>query len=98
MLGISAAEFLLILVVAIAVIPAKDWPTVARAAARTVKFVRDLIWKISESAEKIREQIDLEQPIDKLSQQTMDDVMSAFVSAKPKATRNQQPGIKRKKK
>ena len=87
MFGISMAEFLLILVVAIAVIPAKDWPTVARAAARTVKFIRDLIWKISDSAEKIREQIDLEKPIDELSKKTMDDVMDAFSSPKIKKTR-----------
>ena len=84
MFGISSAEFLIILIVAIAVIPAKNWPDVARALARMVKFVRDLVWKISDSAEKIREQIDLEKPIDELSRQTMDDVMSAFSSAIPK--------------
>ncbi|MCL2538663.1 MAG: hypothetical protein FWE52_04300 [Alphaproteobacteria bacterium] len=78
MFGISMAEFLIILVVAIAVIPAKDWPAVARFLARSVKFIRDLIWKISDSADKIREQIDLEKPIDELSKQTMNDVMDAF--------------------
>jgi len=84
MFGISAVEFLVILVVAILVIPAKNWPDVARLAARTVKFIRDLIWKISDSADKIREQIDLEKPIDELSKQTMDDVFGAFATPKPK--------------
>lgn len=78
MFGISMAEFLVILVIAMVAIPVKNWPDVARAAARAVKFIRDLIWKISDSAEKIREQIDLEKPIDELSRQTMDDVMEAF--------------------
>jgi len=80
-------EFLLIMVVAIAVIPARDWPTVARAMARTVKFIRDLIWKISDSADKIREQIDMEKPIDELSKKTMDDVMDVFSSALPEKSK-----------
>ena len=91
MLGISGAEFLVILVIAVAVIPAKNWPEVARFLARAVKFIRDLIWKISDSADNIREQIDLEKPIDELSRQTMDDVMSAFSSpvAKQRKTKNE---------
>jgi len=84
MFGISVGEFLIILIVAIAVIPAKSWPDVARMAARAVKFVRELIWKITDAAEEIKEQIELEQPITELTQKTMDDVMSAFRAPKPK--------------
>jgi len=84
MFGISAGEFLVILVIAIAVIPAKHWPDVARTGARTIKFIREIIWKITDAAEEIKEQIELEKPIAELSQKTMDDVMSAFVSPKKK--------------
>jgi len=84
MFGISIGEFLLILIVAVAVIPAKNWPDVARAAAKLVKFIREIIWKISDATEQIKEQIDLEKPIAELSQKTMDDVMSAFSSPKAK--------------
>jgi len=85
MFGISTGEFLIILVVAIAVIPAKNWPDVARAVARAVKFVRELVWKITDAAEEIKEQIELEQPIAELTQKTMDDVMDAFtLPTKPK--------------
>ncbi|MCL2737684.1 MAG: hypothetical protein FWE17_02380 [Alphaproteobacteria bacterium] len=78
MFGISPSEFLLILVVAIVVIPAKSWPDVARIVARAVKFVRELVWKITDAAEEIKEQIELEKPITDLTQKTMDDVMSVF--------------------
>jgi Sec-independent protein translocase protein TatA len=94
MFGISPGEFLLILVIAIAVIPAKNWPDVARAAARAVKFVRELVWKITDAAEDIKEQIDLEKPITELTQKTMDDVMSAFAS--PKKSKPKKRAAKKK--
>ncbi|MDR1207206.1 MAG: hypothetical protein LBK26_02220 [Rickettsiales bacterium] len=87
MLGISGAEFLIILIVAAAVIPARNWPDVARAIARAVKTVREIIWKITDATEEIKERIERDAPIDKLTQKTMDDVMSAFVSPKAKQTR-----------
>ena len=78
MFGISGAEFLVIFIIAIAVIPARHWPEAARFLARAVKFVRDLVWKISDGAEQIREQIDLEKPIDEISKKMLDEVHSAF--------------------
>jgi Sec-independent protein translocase protein TatA len=66
MFGISGAEFLIILVIAVAVIPARHWPDVARFLARAVKFVRDLVWKITDNVERMRSQIDIEKPIDDL--------------------------------
>ncbi|MCL1785685.1 MAG: hypothetical protein FWG39_00855 [Alphaproteobacteria bacterium] len=87
MFGISVGEFLLILVIAIAVIPVRNWPDVARAAARAVKFVREIIWKITDAAEEIKEQIELEKPISELSQKTMDDMMSAFRAPKKKKSK-----------
>ena len=84
MFGISIGEFLIILVVAIAVIPVKNWPDVARAAAQVIRFVRGIVWKITDAAEKIKEQIELEKPIAELSKKTMDDVMSAFRTEAPK--------------
>lgn len=96
MFGISFAEFLVIAVIAVAVIPAKNWPDVARFLARMVKAIRELIWKITDATEQIKEQVERELPIDKIVKKTTDDVMSAFSS--PKATRNQQPGTKRRRK
>jgi len=87
MFGISIGEFLIIAVIAIAVIPAKNWPDVARAAARAIKFVREVIWKITDAAEEIKEQIELDKPIAELSRQTMEDVMGAFRTKKPTRSR-----------
>jgi Sec-independent protein translocase protein TatA len=83
MFGISWAEFLVILVVAVMVIPAKHWPDVAKFLARCVKFIRDLVWKISDTAENIKERIDLEKPIDDLIKNTTDDVLDGFSSIMP---------------
>jgi|GEM_PF-1507112 len=80
MFGISWGEFLVIIIVAVAVIPARDWPAVARATARLVKFMRNLVWQISDATETIREQIDLERPIDEISRKTLAGVRSAFSS------------------
>jgi Sec-independent protein translocase protein TatA len=82
MFGISLSEFLIILLVAIAVIPAKDWPSVARFLAKVVKYVREIVWKITDAAEEIREQIDLEKPVAELTQKTMEDMKSVFAEKK----------------
>ena len=57
MFGISWAEFLVVLLVAVLVIPARMWPDVAKFLARAVKFIRGVIWKITDVSEKIKEQI-----------------------------------------
>ena len=78
MFGISWAEFLVIVLVAILVVPVKYWPDVARALARIVKYVRKLIWKLTDASEKIKDQIDLEKPIDDIIHTTTDDVLNCF--------------------
>ena len=78
MFGISWAEFLIILLVAVIVVPARMWPDVARFLARAIKFVRGVIWKITDASEKIKEQIDLEKPIDDLIKTTTDDILADF--------------------
>lgn len=78
MFGISWAEFLVILLVAILVVPVKYWPDVARWLARVVGYVRKIIWKITDASEKIRDQIDLEKPIDDIIQTTTKDVLDDF--------------------
>ncbi len=80
MFGISWAEFLVILLVAMLVVPARCWPDVARFIARLVNFVRRIIWKLTDASEQIKQQIDLEKPIDELIQSTTDDVLSEFSS------------------
>ncbi len=84
MLGISWAEFLVILLVAVLVIPARLWPDVARFLARGVKFVRSIIWKITDASENIKQQIELEKPIDDLLKNTTDDVLNSISSVLPK--------------
>lgn len=84
MFGISWAEFSIIMLVAVLVIPARLWPDVARFLAQVVKFVRGVVWKITDASEKIKEQIDLEQPIDELIKATTDDILAEISVKKPK--------------
>lgn len=84
MFGISWAEFSIIVLVAVLVIPARLWPDVARFLAQVVKFVRGVVWKITDASEKIKEQIDLEQPIDELIKTTTDDILAEISVKKPK--------------
>lgn len=78
MFGISVAELFVILLVAVIVIPARMWPDVARFLARAVKFVRNVIWRITDASEQIKNQIDLQAPIDELIQTTTNDVLADF--------------------
>ena len=57
MFGVSGAEFLVIVIVAILVVPVKYWPDVARFLARFVKYVRGILWKINDASEQITNQI-----------------------------------------
>ena len=93
MFGISWAEFLVILLVAVLVIPTRYWPDVARALARVVKFIRALVWKITDAGEKIKEQIELEKPINDLMQTTTKEMLDAF-SVKKNAQNKKKDGCK----
>ena len=92
MFGISWAEFIVILLVAILVVPVRYWPDVARALARLVKFIRNIVWKITDASEKIKTQIELEQPIDEIVNTTTRDMLDT-VSVKHK-TRKRRTGAK----
>jgi len=92
MFGISWAEFLVILLVAILVVPVRYWPDVARALARAINYIRRIIWKITDASEKIKDQIDLEKPIDDIIHTTTNDVLKDFSEPikkvrKPKKTK-----------
>ena len=78
MFGISWAEFIVILLVAVLVIPARYWPDVARALARAVKFIRAIVWKITDASEKIKEQIEMEQPITDIVNTTTKDMLDTI--------------------
>lgn len=78
MFGISWAEFLVVLLVGVLVIPARLWPDVARFLAKVVKFIRALVWKVTDASEKIKEQIERESPIDDLIKTTTDDILADF--------------------
>lgn len=96
MFGISWAEFLIVLLVAVIVIPARMWPDVARFLARAIKFVRGVIWKITDASEKIKEQIDLEKPIDDLIKTTTDDILADFSEVRKKPKKIAKTGAKKK--
>ena len=66
MFGISWTEFLVILLVAICVVPVKNWTDILRFFARAVKYIRERVWKISDFSEDVQKRIELEKPIDDL--------------------------------
>lgn len=78
MFGISWSEFLVILLVGVLVIPARMWPDVAKFLAKLITFVRKIIWKITDASEQIKQQIDLEKPIDDLIQTTTADMLNSI--------------------
>jgi Sec-independent protein translocase protein TatA len=84
MFGISFAEFLVIAIVAMAVVPTKNWPDVFRTLAKIVKFIRGLIWKITDATESIKDRVERELPMDEIIKKTTDDVVSAFSTPKRK--------------
>lgn len=77
MFGISWTEFLVIVLVAICVVPVKNWPEVARFFGRVFRWVRNLVWKITDVSEQIQQRIDLEKPIDDLIENATNDMFSA---------------------
>ena len=78
MFGISWAEFLVIFLVAVAVIPSRMWPDVARFAARVVKFIRAMIWRITDATEQLKDQIEREAPIDEIIKTTTDEMLDGI--------------------
>ena len=85
MFGISWAEFLIIVLVAICVVPVKNWPDIARFFGKVFKWIRNLVWKITDVSEQIQQRIDLEKPIDDLIENATNDI---FENVKiPKKTR-----------
>ena len=60
------------------IVPSRQWPEIARFIARAVKFIRGVVWKITDASEKIKTQIDLEKPIDDLIKTTTDDILADF--------------------
>ena len=88
MFGISSWEFLVILLVAIAIIPTRDWPRVVTAIAKTFRYVKNIIGQIQDGIAGIEDKIAGDLPIDKLSQKTMDDMIETFSSPlKPRTRR-----------
>lgn len=94
MFGISWAEFLVIILVAIIVVPARYWPDVARFLARIVGYIRKLIWKITDASEQIKEQIDLEKPIDDIIHTTTKDILDDFSEPVKKSRGRKKSGKK----
>ena len=85
MFGISWTEFLVILLVAICVVPAKYWPEVAKFLAHVVKYIRKIIWQITDFSEEFQHRIDLEKPIDDLLQNASDNMFGEKIKTKKKS-------------
>lgn len=96
MFGISWAEFFVIILVGVIAIPSRHWPDVARFLARVVKFVRGIIWKITDASENIKNQIELEKPIDDLIQNTTNDVLDTISTAIKKPGKTNRKGAQKK--
>lgn len=96
MFGISWGEFFVILLVGVIVIPSRYWPNVARFLAQAVKFVRGIIWKITDASENIKQQIELEKPIDDLIHSTTDDVLDTISTAMKKPAKTNRNKAKKK--
>jgi len=76
MFGISWVEFLVILLVAICVVPVKYWPQVIRFFARVFKYIRQLVWKLSDFSEQVQNRIELEKPIDDLIETASNEIFN----------------------
>ena len=96
MFGISWSEFFVIILVAVLVIPSRMWPDVARFLARIVNAVRQIIWRITDVSENIKQQIDLEKPIDDLVRSTTDDMLNEFSSVLSVKKKNKKITAKKK--
>ena len=86
MFGISWAEFCVIFLVAVIVVPARNWPDVARFVARCVRAVRQVIWRITDASEQIKAQIEMERPIDEMLGNVADDIFGE-ISVSPRRLR-----------
>ena len=84
MFGISWAEFFVIILVGILVVPVRLWPDVARFLARMINAVRRIVWKITDVSEDVKRRVELEKPIDDLVQTTTNDVLNSFSDVLPK--------------
>ena len=87
MFGISWTEFLVILLVAICVVPAKYWPDVMRFFARVFKYIRNIVWKITDFSENLQQRIELEKPIDDLLENATNDMFGEPVKRTVKKKR-----------
>ena len=84
MFGISWTEFLVILLVAICVVPVKNWTEVIRFFARVVKYIREIVWKISDFSEDVQKRIELEKPIDDLIVEASNEMFGQKIVKKTK--------------
>lgn len=96
MFGISWAEFSVIFLVAVLVIPARRWPDVARFLAKCVKVVRGIIWKITDASEQIKDRIDLEAPIDDIIGNTARDVLDTISEPIKKKKSGRKKAVRKK--
>lgn len=90
------SEFFVIFVVAVLVIPVRMWPDVARFLAKLVNEIRRFMWKITDVSESLKQQIDLEKPIDELIRTTTDDVLNEISVKLPINAKKRKTNTKKK--
>ncbi len=78
MFGISSVELLIILVVAMIVIPAKNWPDVFKFFAKLIRMIRGFVYQIQDKVSEWETEIDKHNPIDDLTKNTFNDMMDTF--------------------
>lgn len=98
MFGISWAEFFVIVLVGVLVIPVRMWPDVARWLARGVKAIRQIIWKITDVSENIKQQIELEKPIDEMVARSANEILDSFSDVLPQKKKSQKTSVQNGKK
>ena len=68
----------MILIIAIAVVPAKDWPDVLRFFGKLARYVRNIVWEIQDGLDNMENEIAKDLPVDELTQKTMSDMIETF--------------------
>ena len=75
--------------------PVKNWPDVARFFARVFKYIREIIWKVSDFSQEIQQRIELEKPIDDLINGATDEFFNTSTVKKSKIKKANKPSRKK---
>ena len=63
-----------------------------------VKFVRGIIWKITDASENIKNQIELEKPIDEMVARSANEILDSFSDVLPQNKKSRKSSVQNGKK